>query len=144
MGKSLVLRLSNVRSRDLPCAAASAADTRRRARRLQRDVAILAKFVGVYCKHRHREAGKAPLRFGGRACPWTFDWPPLCGPCRKLLAHGVVKRLRCPYDPKPSCRKCPAHCYAPKYRAAMREVMRFSGRRLVLSGRLDYLLHLLT
>jgi len=41
------------------------------------------------------------------------------------------------------CKHCPEHCYAPRYRAQIREVMRYSGPRLVLRGRLDYLWHLL-
>ncbi len=67
----------------------------------------------------------------------------LCADCTRLLAHALVKRSHCPLDPKPACKHCPQHCYHPKYRAAIREVMRYSGRRLVLSGRLDYFIHLL-
>lgn len=144
MGKSLVLRLSAGAAGDSSSPPATEAQARRRARQLQRDLAVLAKFVGVYCRHRHRGAEKSPLRFGGRTPEWAAGWPALCGSCRKLLAHVLVKRLRCPYDPKPACRKCSTHCYAPKYRSEMRAVMRYAGRRLVLSGRLDYLLHLLT
>ena len=54
-----------------------------------------------------------------------------------------MKRSRCPLDPKPACKHCPVHCYHPTYRQNIREVMRYSGRRLVLSGRLDMLYHLL-
>jgi hypothetical protein len=46
-------------------------------------------------------------------------------------------------DPKPACKHCPQHCYAPRYRDEIREVMRYSGRKLVMSGRVDYLVHLL-
>jgi hypothetical protein len=67
----------------------------------------------------------------------------LCPDCAKLAAHAFAKRMQCPLDPKPDCKHCPQHCYADKYRRQIREVMRYSGRRLVLSGRLDYLLHLL-
>ena len=56
--------------------------------------------------------------------------------------HAFVKRQTCPMSPKPSCKKCPQNCYASAYRARIREVMKVSGRRLVLRGRLDYLLHL--
>jgi hypothetical protein len=45
--------------------------------------------------------------------------------------------------PKPACKHCPAHCYHPTYRARIREVMKFSGRKMLLGGRLDYLFHLL-
>jgi hypothetical protein len=63
----------------------------------------------------------------------------LCRACARLAAHAFMKRLYCPYEPKPSCKKCPTHCYAPAYRAQIREVMRCSGRRLVLTGRPHYL-----
>lgn len=114
----------------------------RKAKALRKDLRLLATFVRIYCRHQH-DAPKAPLRIdhpsmealGGREVL-------LCGDCAKLLAHAFVKRTKCPYDPKPMCKKCPTHCYAPRYRAQIREVMKFSGRRLVLSGRLDYLVHL--
>jgi hypothetical protein len=118
-----------------------------RQRKLERDLQLLASFVRVYCRRHHRDAPRAAFALRGH-------WPPpgarphadpveLCAACRKLLAHAIVMRTRCPLDPKPACRKCPVHCYAPRYRTQMREVMRYSGRRLVLRGRLDYLLHLL-
>ena len=72
-------------------------------------------------------------------CGGTTFSRQLCPACRKLLAHAFVQRSHCPLDPKPACKKCPTHCYAPKYRAQIREVMKYSGRRLGLRGRLDYL-----
>jgi len=67
----------------------------------------------------------------------------LCDECTRLILHAFVKRTHCPLSPKPACRHCPDHCYHPTYRRAIQEVMRYSGRKLVLSGRLDYLFHLL-
>jgi len=66
----------------------------------------------------------------------------LCPQCTKLLHHAFVKRTACPRDPKPQCKDCPTHCYAKVYREQIREVMRFSGMRLLLRGRIDYLFHL--
>ena len=67
----------------------------------------------------------------------------LCPGCTQLLAHALTKRSNCPMRPKPACKHCPCHCYRPHYRAQIRQVMKFSGRYLLLTGRLDYLLHLL-
>jgi hypothetical protein len=61
-----------------------------------------------------------------------------------LLEHGIAKLSLCPYYPRPSCRKCETHCYAPGYREKVRQVMRFSGTYLIKHGRLDLLLHYLT
>ena len=65
----------------------------------------------------------------------------LCPDCQKLLTHGIAKLLQCTYDPKPMCKKCTTHCYAPGYRERIREVMKFSGLYLVTHGRFDMLMH---
>jgi hypothetical protein len=111
---------------------------------LENDLRVLVRFIRLYCDHRHADAARTPFAlqgFDGRALGRRAVV--LCHPCRKLLAHALVKRARCPLDPKPACKHCPVHCYHPTYRQNIREVMRYSGRRLVLSGRLDLLYHLL-
>jgi hypothetical protein len=115
-----------------------------REHKLRRDLKVLISFITLYCRGLHRDAGKAPFELARYPVPWgKTDPPQLCAECRKLLAHAIVKRTHCPLDPKPACKKCPVQCYSPAYRAKMREVMRYSGRKLVLTGRLDYLWHLL-
>lgn len=107
----------------------------------QNDMRILTDFVQVYCHARHDRSLRTP-----------FEPPPelrhrypkgvdLCPDCAGLLAHGIQKRRKCPLDPKPSCKHCRVHCYSKEYRAKIREVMAFSGRRMILRGRLDYLWH---
>jgi len=117
----------------------------RTGRTLRRDLRTLATFVRVYCHSQHRAAERVPVELR------TIELAALCGRpvelcrvCRKLLQHAVVMRLRCPHNPKPICRKCPTHCYAPEYRAQIRAVMRYAGIRLMLKGRLHYALHLFT
>ena len=109
-----------------------------------RDVRTLVLFITLYCRHRHKgvikDAVAAPAIDFEAICGST---PMLCPDCTKLLVHASVKRIHCPVDPKPACKHCLQHCYHPRYRERIKEVMRFSGRRLVLSGRLDLLLHLL-
>ncbi len=108
------------------------------------DLRTLVRFVEVYCHHRHREAGMCVVdskvvdlqTLAGHAVT-------LCPECAKLLNHALVKRSICPMQPKPACKHCPRHCYHPTYRQQIKEVMKYSGRRLVLSGRLDLLWHLL-
>jgi hypothetical protein len=110
---------------------------------LNHDLRTLAVFIDIYCRHKHADAPRQRVsltthdaeRIAGRELH-------LCEDCRKLLAHAFVKRSHCPMDPKPMCKHCPDHCYHPTYRARMQEVMRFAGRKSVLSGRLDFLFHL--
>lgn len=113
-------------------------------RSLQRDLKTLVRFIGVYCDGRHADRSREPARLATHNVQELAGKPlVLCESCRKLLAHALIKRTRCPLAPKPACKHCPSHCYHPAYRAQIREVMKYSGRRLVLHGRLDYLIHLL-
>jgi hypothetical protein len=34
-------------------------------------------------------------------------------------------------DKKPTCEKCPIHCYTPEMRDKIRKVMRYSGLRMI-------------
>lgn len=113
-------------------------------RKVRKDFKTLATFVELFCHDLHGEQPQAAMEL--KVCPpeQVMGRPVLlCPECRRLLAHAFVKRLNCPMDPKPACKHCPKHCYHPTYRQQMRAVMRHSGRKLVLSGRIDYLLQLL-
>lgn len=105
------------------------------------DLKVLVKFIGVYCTAHHRQevrnAPELPPDLGRQ-----FRKPVhLCPECTSLVNHSVLKRLKCPLDPKPTCKKCHIHCYSSEYRSKVREIMAYSGRRLMLRGRLDYLWH---
>ena len=109
---------------------------------LQRDLRTLTRFIQIYCHGHHYHQAPAVLR--GMDLQKIAGKPvELCPPCTKLLQHALVKRTHCQRNPKPQCKDCPSHCYAPNYRQQIREVMRFSGMKLLFSGRLDYLFHLL-
>jgi hypothetical protein len=113
-------------------------------RAVRRDLKLLADFIHLYCRQRHADADRHAVRLKTHDVEALCRRPiRLCASCRRLLTHAFVKRTRCPLEPKPACKRCPTHCYAPAYRAQIREVMKYSGRRLVLRGRLDYLYHLL-
>ena len=110
-------------------------------RREIKDLKILAHFTATWCRARHQEP-RAPLRPEGPEQELLgLHRFPLCTCCRDFLAYAMARRLHCPLDPKPSCKHCPVHCYRPGHREQVREIMRFSGRRLLLRGRLDLLWH---
>lgn len=56
----------------------------------------------------------------------------LCDDCRALLDY-VKKRLeKCPFkEKKPKCSQCTVHCYKPDRREKIKEVMRYSGPRML-------------
>lgn len=111
---------------------------------LRRDLKTLALFIRIYCDdlHADRERERVVMRTHDVAALAGREVI-LCAECRKLLMHAFVKRSSCPLDPKPMCKHCPQHCYVPAYRQQIQQVMKYSGRKLVMHGRVDYLLHLL-
>ena len=90
----------------------------------EKDIKVLATFIGCYCSGMHKSAKGE-----------------LCSDCAELLHYARIKREKCPLDPKPACKHCHVHCYGKVQRARIREVMAYSGRRLLLRGRLDLLWH---
>ena len=90
----------------------------------EKDIRVLESFIGVYCRGKH----------AGRKAE-------LCRECAGLLDYARMKRKKCPLNPKPDCKHCPIHCYGKAQRASIREVMAYSGKRLLLRGRVDLLWH---
>ncbi|HTW94032.1 MAG TPA: nitrous oxide-stimulated promoter family protein [Tepidisphaeraceae bacterium] len=112
--------------------------------KLRGDLKTLALFIELYCRHKHAGQPRIPTDLRTHDLPRIAGHEiSLCPQCTQLLTHAFVKRSHCPMNPKPACKHCPAHCYHPRYRAAIRLVMRYSGRKMLLGGRLDYLFHLL-
>lgn len=67
----------------------------------------------------------------------------LCDSCKELLHYAHARLGRCPFgEKKPSCQHCTIHCYKPQMREKMRQVMRFSGPRMLLHSPLAALRHL--
>ena len=90
---------------------------------LDKDLRMLAWFVRTYCRGNHKTKSG------------------LCPDCQDLFDYAKKRREICPLDPRPSCRKCTIHCYKPEYRNKIRQVMRYSGKRVILRGRLDLIPH---
>ena len=65
-------------------------------------------------------------------CRAHHDPETLCERCRELLEYALAKLAKCPYQPdKPTCANCPIHCYQRDRRDQIREVMKFSGPRMI-------------
>lgn len=107
----------------------------------RKDLRVLVTFTAVYCRH-HHDAPRTGADVGANACSPLVDGRyEVCDDCREFLAYAVARRMHCPLDPKPVCKHCPVHCYKPDYRQRVKDVMRFSGKHLLLRGRLDLLWH---
>jgi hypothetical protein len=86
---------------------------RRRGARLDRERRTIAAMVRLYCRDHHHGAE-------------------LCDACADLDAYASKRLDLCPYGPeKPTCVHCPVHCYQPRMRESIREVMRYAGPRML-------------
>lgn len=95
-------------------------------RRLRRERKTIDLMIAMYCRAHHG---------GGKI---------VCAECR-LLADYAGRRIdRCPYGhSKPTCLKCPTHCYKPDMRERVRHVMRYAGPRMLFRHPLLAILHLI-
>lgn len=56
----------------------------------------------------------------------------LCGDCMNLLTYAEQRIDKCFYgDDKPVCSKCTVHCYKPEMREKIKEIMRYSGPKMM-------------
>mgnify|MGYP001603176394 CR=1 FL=1 len=70
-----------------------------------KELRVLADFIVIYCRERHRGADKPAVpypKLAGLLKPGDT----LCAECTRLLAYGMGKLMQCPHDPKPMCKKC--------------------------------------
>lgn len=107
--------------------------------KMLRDVMVLGTFTELWCQgHNHPDVRITTIpNSNGQTAQ-------LCPACEQFLQYAIERRIRCPLEPaKPDCKHCPIHCYAPSQRALARQIMAWSGRRMLLRGRLDLLWHYL-
>ncbi len=105
------------------------------------DLRTVARFIQLFCDDNHDRKTAGETTLPDFLCSRDARRDSLCPECAALLEHGIKKRSLCPLNPKPSCKSCHIHCYAPEYREKIRMIMAYSGKRMILRGRLDYLFH---
>ena len=87
----------------------------RAADRRQQEKQIVSLMISIYCRKRHRSRGG------------------LCPKCAALEKYAAERSERCPFmENKTFCSNCRVHCYKPEMREKIRQVMRFSGPRMLL------------
>lgn len=83
------------------------------AKKREREKKTVSQMIRLYCRKKH----------GGTE---------LCGQCAELEAYARSRSDHCPFmEHKTFCSNCSVHCYKPEMREKIREVMRFSGPRMM-------------
>jgi hypothetical protein len=81
-------------------------------RRLAREWKTITAMLRIYCREHH----------GG---PW-------CAECVGLMGYIHLRLDHCRFgQDKPTCAKCPVHCYQRDRREQVKAVMRFAGPRML-------------
>lgn len=92
--------------------------------RIDEEKKIVRQMIRLYCRKHEKNAS-------------------LCPGCTALLQYACERLDRCPHRHtcKPTCRKCPTHCYRPEMKEKIRKVMRWAGPRMFLAHPLAALRH---
>jgi hypothetical protein len=125
--------------------------------RRAREAKTLAAMLQCFCQaHHHRTtAGRlrsvavrkkgrnrgwfssAPVPNCGSALPQSGDRVSspatgLCPDCQALMNYALLRLERCRFGAdKPTCARCPVHCYQAHRRGQIQQIMRFSGPRML-------------
>ena len=74
---------------------------------------VVSLMIDLYCKGNHHQKTT-------------------CQECRKLKEYACQRVDKCPFmETKTFCSNCKVHCYKPEMRESIREVMRYSGPRMI-------------
>lgn len=81
----------------------------------EREKRTVALMIRLYCRKKHGTKKN------------------LCSECEALSQYAMQRSDKCPFmETKTFCSNCRVHCYKPEMREKIREVMRFSGPRMIL------------
>lgn len=94
--------------------------------KIEREKRVVEMMIRLYCKKKEKNSE-------------------LCTSCAELIEYAHKRLDMCKFgNGKPSCKRCPVHCYKPAMRERVRAVMRFSGPRMILHHPIAALQHLFT
>ena len=119
---------------------------------------VVALMIRMYCRRHCRQQGQNAITDQTNQTDQTARTgdtnqadnssrtatSPLCPECAALLDYALRRLDSCRFgNGKPSCRKCPVHCYRADMRERIRTVMRWAGPRMIFHHPLAATRHLL-
>lgn len=89
---------------------------------------VVEEMIHLYCRKNHKE----------------YHDGHLCDSCQELLEYSQSRSQHCPFmEQKTFCANCKVHCYKPEMREKIRQVMRYSGPRMLFYHPLLAIWHLI-
>lgn len=82
--------------------------------RVDREKKTIGIMIKMYCRNNHDSKDN------------------LCEECSELSDYANFRLDSCVFgEKKPICAKCPIHCYKPDMREKIRNIMRYSGPKMI-------------
>lgn len=104
------------------------------AKRRARETRTVSQMIALYCAGNHADRPRDHTAVCGE---------PVCSECAELDAYAALRTARCrKMDVKTNCDSCPNHCYKPEMRERIRQVMRYSGPRMLTKHPVAAIRHL--
>lgn len=96
-----------------------------KSQRIEREKKTVRAMIKYFCEKKHKTEYQ------------------LCSECSELLDYALLRLDNCSHrEEKPTCVKCPIHCYNPTFRTKIKSVMGYSGPRMLFKHPILALLHL--
>jgi len=97
-----------------------------------REKQVVGEMISLYCRKNHGAVRKSSVLQGNAGSAEAGITASLCPECAELLAYAESRSDHCPFmAEKTFCSNCKVHCYKPEMREKIRQVMRFSGPRMM-------------
>ena len=109
------------------------------ARKRAEEAEMVSQMIALWCRAHHDAASAGEGAAASNAADDLANTVRLgrrdihlCPECAELRDYAIARIKHCPHmDTKTFCSACPTHCYKPEMREHIREVMRWSGPRML-------------
>lgn len=83
--------------------------------KIEKEKKVSFLMIDLYCRKKHKTKNG------------------VCIECQILKDYVELRLIKCPFnESKTFCSNCKIHCYNPEMRKKIKEVMRFSGPKMIL------------
>lgn len=95
--------------------------------RINRETKTISAMLTLYCKNHHKDYETG-----------------ICDDCKEIQEYALKRLQNCPFiENKPTCANCLVHCYNKEMQNKVRQIMRYSGPRLLFFHPILAIRHLL-